>query len=91
MTKQELITEVSINTEFSKKDVATIVENVFETITNTLKKGEGVGIYAFGKFDIRERAERIGRNPKTGEEVTISASKSVGFKPAKALKDGVNE
>jgi len=63
---------------------------VFEAITNGLKQGEDVAIAGFGTFEVRERAARTGRNPRTGEEIQIAATKNPAFKAGKALKDGVN-
>lgn len=91
MNKVNLVNLVAEKTGISKKDTGVVIDNTIEAIMDTLKISEEVSIYGFGKFDIRERGERVGRNPKTGEEITIKASISVGFKPAKALKDAVNE
>ncbi|OIS65855.1 DNA-binding protein, partial [Bacillus subtilis] len=65
------------------------VEKVFDTISEALKSGEKVSIPGFGTFEVRERAARKGRNPQTGEEIDIPATKAPAFKPAKALKDAV--
>ncbi|KXF72857.1 hypothetical protein AQ487_10485, partial [Enterococcus faecalis] len=63
--------------------------NVFSTIQETLAKGEKVQLIGFGNFEVRERAARKGRNPQTGQEIQIAASKVPAFKPGKALKDAV--
>jgi len=62
---------------------------LFETISHTLAKGEKIQLVGFGTFEIRERAERTGRNPQTGEEMTIPATKIPAFKPGKELKEAV--
>ena len=91
MNKTDLIKNVSAQIEgATQKDVAVIVDTVLETIVNTVASGEKVSLAGFGTFEVTERAERNGRNPKTGEAITIPASKSPKFKAGKALKDIVN-
>ncbi|MBR2568756.1 MAG: HU family DNA-binding protein [Paenibacillus sp.] len=90
MNKSELITEVSETTELSKKDVTKVVDAVFDAISNALQTGDKVQLVGFGNFEVRERSARKGRNPQTGEEIEIPASKVPAFKPGKALKDGIN-
>nr|WP_302104727.1 HU family DNA-binding protein [Polycladomyces sp. WAk] len=75
----------------TKKDATQSVEAVLEAITEALKNGEKVQLIGFGNFEVRERAARKGRNPQTGKEITIPASKVPAFKPGKALKDEVNK
>ena len=87
--KQDLIAKVAETAELSKKQAALVVNTVFETISESLSNGEKVQIIGFGSFDIRERAERKGRNPQTGAELVIPASKVPGFKAGKALKEVV--
>ena len=87
--KQDLITKVAETAELSKKQAALVVNTVFETISESLSNGEKVQIIGFGSFDVRERAERKGRNPQTGKELVIPASKVPGFKAGKALKEVV--
>lgn len=89
MNKTELISAVAELSDISKKDAAKAVDAVFETITNTLKKGEKVQLIGFGNFEVRDRAARKGRNPQTGEEIQIAASKVPAFRAGKALKDAV--
>lgn len=89
MNKTELVNAVAEATELSKKDAASAVDAVFNTIQNTLAKGDKVQLIGFGNFEVRERAARKGRNPQTGEEIQIAASKVPAFKPGKALKDAV--
>ncbi|MBT8895190.1 HU family DNA-binding protein [Lactobacillus delbrueckii subsp. bulgaricus] len=89
MNKTELVSVVSEKTEFSKKESAQIVDALFASIEEALAKGEKVQLIGFGTFEVRERAARKGRNPQTGAEIEISASKVPAFKPGKALKDAV--
>ncbi len=89
MNKTELINAVAEATELSKKDAGKAVDAVFDTILNALKNGEKVQLIGFGNFEVRHRAARKGRNPQTGEEIEIPASKVPAFKPGKALKEAV--
>lgn len=89
MNKTELINSVAESAELSKKDATKAVETVFETIQDALSKGEKVQLIGFGNFEVRERAARKGRNPQSGEEIEIAASKVPAFKAGKALKDAV--
>ncbi|MCE5169567.1 HU family DNA-binding protein [Paenibacillus profundus] len=89
MNKSELISEVAESTELSKKDVTKVVDAVFEAISTALQNGDKVQLVGFGNFEVRERSARKGRNPQTGEEIEIAASKIPAFKPGKALKDGI--
>ncbi|MFI3284287.1 MAG: HU family DNA-binding protein [Erysipelotrichaceae bacterium] len=75
----------------SKKAALELVNSVFEQITTSLENGETVDIAGFGKFEVKERAERTGRNPLTNETITIAAKKVPGFKASKTLKDTVNK
>ncbi|MGG0451750.1 HU family DNA-binding protein [Priestia megaterium] len=89
MNKTELVDAVATKSELTKQDSKKAVDALFESISNTLAKEEKVQLVGFGTFEIRERAERTGRNPQTGEEMTIPASKSPAFKPGKELKEAV--
>jgi DNA-binding protein HU-beta len=89
MNKTELVNAVAESSELSKKDATKAVDAVFDSILNALKDGDKVQLIGFGNFEVRERAARKGRNPQTGEEIEISASKVPAFKPGKALKDAV--
>ncbi|MBV6737659.1 HU family DNA-binding protein [Priestia megaterium] len=89
MKKAELIDAVATKSELTKQDSKKAVDALFETISNTLAKEEKIQLIGFGTFEIRERAERTGRNPQTGEEMTIPASKVPAFKPVKELKEAV--
>src|SRR5690606_39072264 len=90
MNKNELIDAVSANSGLSKADAGRAVDAVVGSITGALKSGENVSLIGFGTFEVRERAARTGRNPRTGEEIQIAAAKNPAFKAGKALKDAVN-
>ena len=90
MNKTELVAAVAEKAEISKKDAEKAIKALVDTITAELVKGEKVQVVGFGTFEVNERAEREGRNPKSGETVTIAASKNPKFKAGKALKDAVN-
>jgi DNA-binding protein HU-beta len=87
MNKSDLIAKVAEASELSKKDATKAVEAVFEAITEALQSGDKVQLVGFGNFEVRERSARKGRNPQTGEEIEIAASKVPSFKPGKALRD----
>ena len=89
MNKAELITAVSEKTGLSKKDSEKAVNAALDTITETLEFGEKVQLVGFGVFDVKERGVRIGRNPKTKEEIEIPASRVPQFKAGKLLKEAV--
>ena len=87
--KQDLIAKVAEATELTKKDSAAAVDAVFVAIEGFLAEGDKVQLIGFGNFEVRERAARKGRNPQTGAEIEIAASKVPAFKAGKALKDAV--
>ena len=89
MNKAELITAVAEKTALSKKDSEKAVNTTLEAITAALEAGEKVQLVGFGVFDVKTRAARVGRNPKTKEEIEIPASRVPQFKAGKALKDAV--
>ncbi len=89
--KAELVDRVAKKTQLTKKDVSATVEALFETIQEALKAGEKVQVIGFGNFEVRHRAARKGRNPQTGKEIKIKASKVPAFKAGKALKDAVKK
>ena len=89
MNKTELVNAVAERAELNKQDATKAVNALFETISNTLAKGEKIQLIGFGTFEVRERAARTGRNPQTGEEIQIAASKVPAFKPGKELKESV--
>lgn len=88
-TKNDIIDAVASEIEVSKKDAKRVVDTVFEEIESELADGGQVSIAGFGKFEVRDRAARTGRNPQTGEELEIPASKAPAFRPGKALRDSV--
>jgi DNA-binding protein HU-beta len=87
MNKTDLINTVAEKSELSKKDATNAVDAVFDSIMDSLKQGDKVQLIGFGNFEVRERAARKGRNPQTGKEIEIPASKVPAFKAGKALKD----
>ena len=87
MTKVELIASVAAEAGMSKKDAEKAVNAALAAITEELKNGGKVSLVGFGTFEVRERAERQGINPRTREPITIAASRSIVFKPGKSLKD----
>ena len=90
MNKTDLIAKVAEQTELSKKDATKAVDAVFDAIAEALQSGDKVQLVGFGNFEVRERQARKGRNPQTGEEIDIAASKMPAFKPGKSLKDLVS-
>ena len=89
MNKTELVDAVATQAELTKKDATNAVDALLEIISNTLAKEEKIQLIGFGTFEVRERVARTGRNPQTGEEIQISASKVPAFKPGKELKEAV--
>ena len=90
MNRTELISAMSEKSELTKVDTEKALKAFIDTVTEELKNDGKVQLVGFGTFEVTERAERQGRNPKTGEAITIPASKSPKFKAGKALKDIVN-
>lgn len=90
MNKVELVAAIAEKSELTKVDAEKALKAFIDTVTDELKNGGKVQLVGFGTFEVGERAERQGRNPKTGETITIPASKSPKFKAGKALKDIVN-
>ena len=91
MTKAELIAVVGEKADLTKKDADKAVSAVLEAITETLANGEKVSLVGFGTFEVKERAERLGHNPQTGDVMVIAASKAPVFKAGTALKAAVNK
>ena len=89
MNKTELVNAVAEKADFSKKDADKAVAAVLDTITDALAQGDKVQIVGFGTFEVRARAEKQGRNPKTGEAMIVPASNLPAFKAGKALKEAV--
>lgn len=90
MNKGDLVNSVADKSELTKRDAEKAVNAVFDSITAALAAGNKVALVGFGTFSVRDRAARIGRNPQTGEEVKIPATKVPGFSAGKNLKDAVN-
>ncbi len=90
MNKQDLIAAVADAAGLSKNDAGKAVEAVFDAVTGELKKGGKVGLVGFGTFSVSQRKASTGRNPRTGETMSIPASSQPKFKAGKALKDAVN-
>ena len=90
MNKTELVNVVADATNIAKKDVDAVVNATIKAITDALKEGDKVALIGFGNFEVKAAAEREGRNPKTGETITIAASKKPVFSASKVLKDEVN-
>mgnify|MGYP005759197973 CR=1 FL=1 len=89
MNKQELVTSVAEKAGLTKKDAEKAINAMIESIKGALKNNDKVALVGFGTFEVRERAERTGRNPQTGEPIKIEAGKVPVFKPGKELKDSV--
>ena len=89
MNKAELISAVAAAADVSKKDAEAVVTAALETITGALKEGEKVQLVGFGSFEVKKRAARLGRNPKTKESIEIPATTVPVFKAGKALKDKI--
>ncbi|HEX3012391.1 MAG TPA: HU family DNA-binding protein [Syntrophomonadaceae bacterium] len=87
MNKTELVSQVAATAGMTKKDVEKVVNAFFETVEGALKSGDKVQLIGFGTFEVRDRQARKGRNPQTGEEINIPATKVPAFKAGKALKD----
>lgn len=90
MNKQDLIAQVAETSGLSKNDTTKAVEGVFDAISGALKKGDEVRLVGFGTFSVSQRKASTGRNPRTGETMTIKASSQPKFKAGKGLKDAVN-
>lgn len=90
MTKADIVEKVYDKIGFSKKEASELVELVFGTLKDRLVSGEKVKVSGFGKFEVREKKSRIGRNPQTGERITISARRVLNFSPSQVLKAMLN-
>lgn len=90
MNKSELIDAIASASDLTKADAGRALDAALDAVTNALKSGDQVTLVGFGTFLVKERAARTGRNPQTGKEIEIAASKVPTFKPGKALKDSVN-
>ena len=90
MNRTELVAAMAAETQLSKKDAEAALKAFIDVVTEELKSGEKIQLVGFGTFEVSERPAREGRNPRTGETMTIAASKSPKFKAGKALKDSIN-
>jgi len=91
MNKAELIASMAEKCELTKKDTEKALKAFMDTVQEALSKGDKVQLVGFGTFEVKQRAARVGRNPRTKEEIKIPASKAPLFKPGKDLKDSVNK
>ena len=91
MNKTELVEAIASSTELTKTDVDKVVTALVDVVTDALAKGDKVSLKGFGNFEVRTRSERTGRNPRTGETMTIAASKAPAFKASSALKKAVKD
>ncbi len=91
MNKSELIDAIASTTNLSKVGAGQALDGMTSAITRAMSKGESVQLMGFGSFVVRDRAARTGRNPQTGEEMQIKATKVAAFKAGKQLKEGVNK
>lgn len=89
LNKMDLVASVAEKTDLTKKEAERVVTAVFETIEEALAEGDKVQLVGFGTFEVKERAARIGRNPRTGEQIEIAATRVPVFKAGKALKEAV--
>lgn len=90
MTKADIVEVVFQKVGFSKKDIAAVVEEIFESIKGALESGDKVKISGFGNFTIRQKRARRGRNPQTGSEITIDERRVMTFKASQLLKKHIN-
>jgi DNA-binding protein HU-beta len=91
MNKSELVSAIATKADLSKKDAEAALKAFTEVVAEELVKGEKIQLVGFGTFEVSERSARTGRNPQTGKEMKIAASKAPKFKAGKALKDAVNK
>ncbi len=90
MTKADIVERVYQKIGFSKKEASELVELVFDTLKKTLCQGDKVKVSGFGNFVVREKKERVGRNPQTGDQIKISARRVLTFRPSQVLKAILN-
>ena len=91
LTKAEIAEVLFEEVGLNKREAKEFVDAFFDEVSAALTRGKNVKISGFGNFDLRDKSQRPGRNPKTGEEIKISARKNITFKPSKAFKDSVNK
>lgn len=90
MTKADIIERVAEKCDITKKEAIDMVESVFSILKNTLESGEDIKISGFGKFEVKSKQARRGRNPQTGDDITIAARRILTFKPSTILKSSIN-
>ena len=90
MTKADIVERIHQKIGFSKKESSEMVESVFSILKNTLESGEKIKIAGFGNFVVKQKADRRGRNPQTGDTITIVARRILTFKPSQVLKGAIN-
>ena len=90
MTKADLIEKIQTHNGYSKKEASDLLESVFSIMKNTLKSGENLKIQGFGNFEIKQKKDRRGRNPQTGEEIIIEARSILTFKSSPLLRQAIN-
>jgi len=91
LTKADLVEKLLVETELNKRDAKLLVDQFFEEVKTALEDGRSVKLSGFGNFDLRDKKQRPGRNPKTGEEIPITARRVVTFKPGQKLKAKVED
>lgn len=91
MTKADIAERIHTKTGFSKKDSAELLETVFSVMKKTLKSGEKIKVAGFGNFEVKQKKDRKGRNPQTGDSIIIEARRILTFKPSNVLKEAINK
>ena len=91
MTKADLVDKINTTTGFTKMESYDVLETVFSILKTTLESGENLKISGFGTFEVKQKADRRGRNPQTGEAITIEARRILTFKPSAVLKQAINK
>ena len=90
MTKADIVEKIMAGTGLAKRDSAEMVETVFSIMKSTLEQGENLKLAGFGNFQVKQKNDRRGRNPQTGESITISSRRVVTFKPSAILREAIN-
>lgn len=91
MTKADIVERIQANTGFSRKDSSDMMESVLNIIKETLASGEKLKLAGFGNFEVKQKRDRKGRNPQTGETITIQARRILTFKPSHLLRSAIND
>ena len=90
MTKADIVEKIMAGTGLAKKDSTEMMETVFSIMKSTLEQGENLKLAGFGNFQVKQKNDRLGRNPQTGESITISSRRVVTFKPSAILREAIN-